>query len=213
MSTDDLEQKLASARKHVVEVFKKGSPEDSRKAHRIVLQLERKLAASKGEEHAIPLEFPVMWETGAPMPHLVRNDYNCFLTFLAEEHYAALAESNGTQDEMGETLALVEFVHCISAKLGSPGDEVFDGHHLSGKGIELYSAQEIVNSRWLEELENINRVHSNYVSARWKNLHHYLLWFHDTTFECIAESFKVQIYVESMATMLQRMCKRLSSNN
>jgi hypothetical protein len=209
MSTEDLEQRLAVARQHVVDVFKKGSPEDYRKAHRVVLQLERLLAASKNEEHAIPLEFPVTWETGAPMPHLIRNDYKCFLVFLAEEHYASLAESNGIKDEKGETLALVEFVGCTSAKLGSPGDEVFNGHPLSGKGIELYSAQEVVNSRWLAELENINRVHSNYVSARWKNLHHYLLWFHDTTFECIAESFKVQIYIANMPAMFNRISKLL----
>jgi len=206
---DDLEQKLAAARKYVVDVFKKGSPDDSRKAHRVVLQLERQLAAAKGEEHAIPLEFPFAWETGAPSPHLIKNDNKCFLVFLAQEQYAALAESSGTKDEMGETLALVEFVRCISAKLGSPNDEVFGGHPLSGKGIELYCAQEVVNSKWLAEIENINRVHSNYVSARWKNLHHYLLWFHDTTFECIAESFEAQIYIESMQAMFNRISARL----
>ena len=51
-----------------------------------------------------------------------------------------------------ESLALVEFVGCVSARLGSPNDEVFEGHPLSGKGLDGYTAQRVVNSRWLAEL-------------------------------------------------------------
>src|SRR5947209_3670485 len=54
-------------------------------AKEAVLRLERELAAAKGEEHAIPLDFPVQWDAGAPLPHLLRNDYRCFLTFYVRE--------------------------------------------------------------------------------------------------------------------------------
>ena len=40
-----------------------------------VLKLERQLAAAKGEQYAEPLDFPVNWDTGAPLPQLLVNDY------------------------------------------------------------------------------------------------------------------------------------------
>ena len=61
------------------------------------------------------------------------------------------------------------------------------------------------------EIEAINKVHHCYNPAVWRELNHYVFWFHDTTFECIAESFKVEIYRESMPAMLTRMCQRLLS--
>lgn len=36
-----------------------------------MLALERELAASRSEEHAVPLDFPVQWSTGAPLPQLL----------------------------------------------------------------------------------------------------------------------------------------------
>jgi hypothetical protein len=68
-----------------------------------------------------------------------------------------------------------------------------------------------VNSRWLAEVEAINKVHRCYDPALWRGRSHYVFWFHDTTFECIAGSFKVELYREGMAAMLTRMCQRLLS--
>ncbi len=69
-----------------------------------------------------------------------------------------------------ESLALVEFFRCSSAKLGSPNDEVFEGHPLSGKGLDGYTAQRVMNSKWLAELEAINRVHRCYDPALWRKM-------------------------------------------
>ena len=44
-----------------------------------VLDLERQLAAAKGEPHAMPFDFPVRWDVGAPLPHLFANDYQALL--------------------------------------------------------------------------------------------------------------------------------------
>jgi hypothetical protein len=87
--------------------------------------------------------------------------------------------------------------------------EVFHGHPLYGKGLDGYTAQRVVNSRWVAELEAINSVHRGYEPARWRKLNHYVFWFHDTTFECVAESFKVELYRASMADLLARVCGRL----
>jgi hypothetical protein len=35
------------------------------------------------------------------------------------------------------------------------------------------------------------------------------LWFHDKTFECIAEGFDVELYECSIAELLAKACRRL----
>ena len=180
-----------------------------------VLVLERELAAAKGDEHVVPLEFPVKWDAGCPLPHLLCNDWKALLTFIVRENKpgsdGSSVEVIGPADDKARPLALVEFTPCIAAKLGSPNDEVFDGHPLQGRGLEAYAAQQVINSRWLAEVEAINKVHHCYNPAFWRERNHYIFWFHDTTFECIAKSFKVEVHRESMAAMLARMCQRLLS--
>jgi hypothetical protein len=59
-----------------------GEVEEFKAAHIAVLQAERNLAAAKGEEYAVPIEFPVRWDTGAPLPYLLQNDFRTFLAFF-----------------------------------------------------------------------------------------------------------------------------------
>ena len=184
-------------------------------AYYAVLALEREVAAAKGEEHAVPLDFPVKWDAGCPLPHLLCNDYKALLTFILRDTKPV---ANGSSiemvvptDEKALPLALVEFTPCFIAKLGSPNDEVFHGHPLQGKGLDGYTAQKVVNSRWLAEIEAINKVHHYYDPSLWRDRIHYVFWFHDTTFECIAKSFKIEVFKESVAAMLSRMCQRILS--
>jgi hypothetical protein len=220
MSIRKIEERLSAARNRLEAAAqalgltnRDGEREAYWAAHEAVLQLEREVSAAKGEEHAVPLDLRVNWDAGAPRPHLLRNDYRCFLTFHVREHDPGWGLGDVTLKDPGsggkESLALVEFSRCMSAKLGSPNDEVFDGHPLSGKGLDAYTAQRVVNSRWLVELEAVNSVHRCYDPAWWRRLNHYVIWFHDTTFECVAESFKVELYRESMADLLARVCGRL----
>lgn len=190
-----------------------GEWEEFLAANEAVLRLERELAAARGEEHAVPLDFPVKWDIGAPLPHLIASDYKTFLTFYVREPDPAWDGSYVTVKDPGDgsvqSLALVEFHGCVSAKQGDPNDEVHEGHPLNGKGLDSYTAQRVVNSRWLAELERINSVHSYYDPARWGKLNHYIFWFHDTTFECVAQSYEVEVFRESMSDMLARVCRRL----
>jgi hypothetical protein len=178
-----------------------------------VLRLECELAAAKDEEYAVPMDFPVEWDVGAPLPHLIANDYKSFLTFYVRDPDPGWDGRYATGKDPGdgsvESLALVEFVGCVSAKLGDPNDEVFRGHPLSGRGLKGYTAQRVVNSRWLAELERINSVHSGYDPTRWRTLDHYVFWFHDSTFECVAESYVVELFRESMSDMLARIWRKL----
>lgn len=147
------------------------------------------------------------------MPQLLVNDNKALLAFILSETQSDWDGMNPASKglEQSEPLALVQFEGCQSAKLGAPNDEVFGGHTLSGKGLEYYAAQQVVNSAWLRELEAINSVHPRYDPARWRDLNHYIFWFKDSTFECIAKSYAVETYRESMKALLARMVERVAS--
>ena len=216
----DLEQRLAAARARLDAALKALAPkhrggewEEFRSAQQALLAIEREVAASKNEEHAVPLDFPFPWNTGAPLPQLLVNDHRALLMFLVNVPDPSWDGSYATVKDpasaLPESLALVEFKRCISAKLGSPNDEVFAGHPLAGKGMEPYSAQLVKNSRWLAELQTINSVHRGSRPELWGQRHHYVFWFHDTTFECIAEGFEVELHDCSMPELLSKACARL----
>ncbi|HEX8913437.1 MAG TPA: hypothetical protein VF796_13835 [Humisphaera sp.] len=216
----DLETRLAAATERLSRAaaalapkHKGGEWEEYRAAYAAVLPLERAVAAAKGEPYADPVNFPVRWCTGAPMPHLLVNDGRALLAFLVERDDPAWDGTYVTlrspADGAAEPLALVAFEGCVSAKLGAPNDEVFRGHPLSGRGLDPYTAQEVRNSPWLAELERINSVHHCYDHKRWAGLHHYVFWFHDTTFECVARSFEVELLEASFADVLALACRRL----
>jgi hypothetical protein len=194
---------------------KGGEWEEYNTANEDVLRLERQLAVARGEEYAEPCGFPLKWDTGAPLPQLMVNDDRALLAFLLSEPDPAWDGSYVTikspRDDQPQPLGLVEFDGCISAKLGTPNDEVFAGHALDGRGLEAYTAQRVVNSRWLKELEAINSVHRGYEPKRWRDLNHFIFWFHDSTFECVARSFNVETHRTSMRALLGLMVERLTA--
>lgn len=175
--------------------------DEYRKARSVVLSLERKSAAERMAEYAETIDFPVVWDTGAPMPHLLTNGYRTILLFYLRDDYSESMET--------ESVALVEFHRCISAKLGDPNEEIFHGHRLHGSGLEPYSAQIVRNSKWIQELEGINKVHSQYDPELWRSLNHYIFWFHDDTFECVAKSYEVEVFQKSLADVLGEAARRI----
>jgi hypothetical protein len=214
----DIERRLKDARERLERTpLPFGATSDEWQTNHVasqeVLRLERLAAAAKGEEYAETIEFPVRWNVGAPLPHLFVNDDRALLAFLIEEpdpnwdgSYATIKSAASAEPE---PLGLVEFHHCTSAKLGSPNDEVFCGHPLEGKGLEAYRAQRVVNSRWIVEIERLNSVHPRYDPESWRTLRHFIFWFHDSMFECLAESFKVEVYRMPMRELLHQMVERL----
>jgi hypothetical protein len=219
-SLTELENRLRAAREKLDAAVKAlaprhqgGEPEAYDRALAELLALERALAAAKGEPYAEDIDFPVQWDMGAPLPHLLVNDAMATLAFLLGVRDPAWDGTSVTVvdpgDDAARPLALVTFDPCVSAKLGAPNDEVFHGHPLAGRGQKPYGAQRVIGSPWLAELEAINSVHAQYNPKHWRGLKHYVFWFHDAMFECIATSFTVEIFREPMPRMLERMVRRL----
>src|SRR5882672_12530661 len=179
VSVADLQRALSAAQmrlKRAVQALAPkhtgGEPEEFAAAQDALLVAERALAAAKNEPHAVPIEFPVQWDTGAPLPYLLQNDDRTFLVFFLPDvdpgwdgTYVRIRHPDSPSPS---NLAVVEFKRCICTKMGTPNDEVFQGHPLNGKGLEGYSPLRVKNSLWIKELEAINSIHSGYRPESWR---------------------------------------------
>jgi hypothetical protein len=67
----------------------------------------------------------------------------------------------------------------------------------------------VKNSPWIKELEAINSIHRGYKPESWRNLNHYIFGFHDSTFECVAESFVVGVRATAIPELLAEICGKL----
>ncbi len=205
---DDVDRRLAEARARVERAsaavrgkHQGGEWLEFRAAHDELLDAERARALVLGEECATAcFEFPA-WDVGAPLPHLLSGARGTVLLYVVKEDdptwdgsWARVAQ---TSDEA--PIAIVRFKRLTAVRLGAPNDEVISGHPLYGRGLAAYRAHIVANSRWVQELQKINSVHSQYDPARWVARRHYLLAFHDETFESVAEGVEIEVKRTSLA--------------
>jgi hypothetical protein len=167
----------------------------------------------KGEEAAEIIPWSPQWCTGAPMPHVIASENETVLIY-------ALRDSPGDWDgksvrlidpssQNAERLAVVTFKSCDGHRFGGPNDEVALGHPLHGRGLRWYDAHLVHNSMWLAQEEATNSVHPRYNPQKWRNLKHYLLCFHDSTFECLAESYEIEVVEASFRDALLDAARRV----
>lgn len=165
------------------------------------------------EPYAVPCDFPVQWSVGAPIPFMLCSDNQTFLTFYVDEPdpdwdgtYVNVTDPASPEPA---SLCVVTFNGCASAKLGHPNDEVHAGHPLANHGLEGYTAQIVKNSPWIAEVAKTNSIHPYDRPEHWQALNHYVFWFHDSTFECLAESYDYDVSKEPMSDLLTRLQKKL----
>src|SRR5690349_22379400 len=93
-------------------------------------------------------------------------------------------------DTSGERV-FVRFVGVNSTLFGAPNDEALDSHPLYERGLTFYAFAEVEESPWVSDLERANRVHASHSPESFSGLRHFILPFHDSTFECVARTVEV----------------------
>jgi len=127
-------------------------------------------------------------EPNAPMPkvEIKEGSSKIVLTFYMN----AFMYENVDEDDIG----VIEFDNCLKFRIGSTNDEGFyrGQCRFAQTGVEWGEFYRIVNSNWKEYFPSdevavdANLEHST-------ELNHYLFYFRDETFECIAESYSFKI--------------------
>lgn len=202
--------RLERAIKAIAAKHKGGEMEEWRDADESVLTAERDLAKFLNKPYAVEIDFPLRWDVGAPLPHLLQSDHQVFLVFLIGEPSTHDGSTvTVVRPDTVDNIAVVEFVYCTATKMGDPNDEVFHGHPLEGSGLTPYTPMKVENSPWIAELSKINSVHRNFNPETWKTQTHFIFGFHDSTFECVAESFSVKTSSGSIRDKLINLCENL----
>jgi hypothetical protein len=124
-------------------------------------------------------------DAGAPSPVLARTEGGLQLAYICR-----LGAS------MEEAIAVVTFTGVWSHMFGMPNDEALHGHPLYERGLKPYGAFRVENSSWIRALERMNSVHERHRPGFADRLRHYVLTFHDSTFECVADGFSVAVVRE-----------------
>ena len=134
---------------------------------------------------------------GAPCPMLIAGEHSLRLAYYLEERPS---DWDGTTVRLlsgrdaDEPCAVIVFESAYAHMFGPPNDEAFSGHPLARRGIRPHAAFEVQHSSWVRMLERMNSVHPCHRSERFSRYKHFVFAFHDTTFECVAERFRLSVH-------------------
>lgn len=117
-------------------------------------------------------------DPGAPLPCVT-----------AAEHVLRVAYISLGEGSDEDVIVTVSFDRPYAHMFGPPNDEAFEGHPLADRGLRPYGAFRVDRSSWVRRLERMNSVHEQHSPEHFERLRHFVLSFHDSTFECVAEGF------------------------
>ena len=123
-------------------------------------------------------------EPGAPNPIVFADDHKLVLSYWIPDE---------SPDRSTAPMAFVRFGRKHLHLFGPPNDEALTGHPLSGRGLFSYGVFRVDHSSLVRNLERMNSVHRHHDPKRFEALSHYIFTFHDSTFECVAESLEATV--------------------
>jgi hypothetical protein len=168
---------------------------------------ERALSLARGQPTAVVIDWPAPWDIGAPLPHVFMNGRRTLLAYYVRQPNPTWDGTTARVVDPSKTeaqIAIVEFLHCTSARFGAPNDDALDGHPLHKHGLEAYRTHVVENSEWTAELQRIDGIDPRHRPESWQRKKHYLLTFHDNTFEAVAESFKVERFEGTLVAVFSK---------
>jgi hypothetical protein len=139
---------------------------------------------------------------GAPMPVVLSDEHRTYVAYMIHTEF----QWDGETCQKGELFAIVQFLQCEALMFGPPSDEIFHSHPLESRGLEPYRNYQILHSSWIRALERMNSVHPLHRTKSFKELRHFVLSFHDSTFECVAKSVE---FIETFEDSTQNVARRL----
>jgi hypothetical protein len=126
-------------------------------------------------------------DAGAPQPLLIFNEHDTTLMFLLDADASSPEDSFDDADE--KLVGVLKFTNCIKLSSGVPSNETLAGHPYFAAGLESYSFYEVEDSDLIRQLMLVQSVHPYYDPTKWSKYKHFIITFHDSTFECVATGY------------------------
>lgn len=146
-------------------------------------------------------------DSGAPCPLVLLEEGATTVVYFCPNPPPGWDGSTATMrgsDAAGEPAAIVRFVGTRATSFGAPNDEAFAGHPLAARGLHPYGAFEVLHSSWIRALERMDRVHPGHTAGMFAAYRHFVLAFHDTTFECVARSYACERSTGPLTALVAR---------
>jgi hypothetical protein len=131
-------------------------------------------------ERVVELDLGVRPDPGTPMPLLAQGSSDLVLVFRAQTGPGGEAKAG-----------VVEASMCLVSQFGYPNDEALSGHPLWGHGLGFYGIHEVLDSSRVARFEAQNHVAFPGLTPPPKR--HFIITFHDETFECLADDLTARI--------------------
>jgi hypothetical protein len=132
-------------------------------------------------ERVVDLDLGVRWNPGAPDAVLIAED-------LGSAVLALRAHPSDTDPRW----VLLRWNSSRAASIQGPNDEAISGHRLYRNGLDSVRwAGEVIDSRWIATLEEMNRVHPNHRPERFAGLRHFVILTKERVIEVVAPSIEV----------------------
>jgi hypothetical protein len=122
--------------------------------------------------------------TGTPEPIVVADEQAVVVSYMTEY-------PDPPRDS--PTFCSVRFHLAYTHLFGAPNDEALEGHPLWNRGLGHYGVFRVDQSSLIRRLAVMNSVHKRHSYSTFDELAHYIVTFHDSTFECVARSYETVI--------------------
>ena len=86
-----------------------------------------------------------------------------------------------------------------------PDENTIVNHPLAKRGLEPYGAYQIENSSWKRDIMRLESKEVGGREATLARMTHYIFTFHDSTFECVSDAYRMLVVNGSMADAIQEM--------
>ena len=102
---------------------------------------------------------------------------------------------------------------CADVRFGwFPDENTFGNHPLAQLGLEPYGAFEVQNSSWVRKLAVLESVESGGRENSLRTKRHFIFTFHDTTCECVADSYSLRVHNGSIQTALAEVVQSIGES-
>jgi hypothetical protein len=153
-------------------------------------------------------------DVGAPCPLVLASEGKLMVVY----HVSDVSEGwDGTTvtivgpDAPGQPAVIVRFSRVTASMFGPPNDEAFSGHPLASRGLHPYGAFEVFDSSWVRRLERMNAVHPRHRPESYATCRHFVLAFHDSTLECIAQGYTCELTRGPLTALIGRLSSELAT--
>jgi hypothetical protein len=132
-------------------------------------------------ERVVELSVGVIWNPNAPHAALVATDLGPTVLSLRPRG-----------DDPDQRWVVFRWPMSRAAVMEPPNDEAISGHRLYQVGLEgILWAAEVLDSRWIAQLEEQNRVHPYNRPGLFADLRHFLVLTKEVVVEVVAPSIEV----------------------